>query len=142
LGWPAWAGAETRLFFLDGSGMLREKLGRHSKVMIENTIAELEAKIQRAEAVKPGNKEELLQLLSTLRSEIEAFSKTHGEDAERIAGFATVSTNEAIRTRKNPELVNLSLQGLSSSVSEFEESHPDLVRIVNRICETLANLGI
>jgi hypothetical protein len=110
--------------------------------MIQNTIAELEAKIQRAEAVKPENKEELLQLLSTLRSEIAAFSKTHGEDAESIAGFTTVSTNEAIRTRKNPELVNLSLQGLSSSVSEFEESHPGLVRIVNRICETLASLGI
>jgi hypothetical protein len=110
--------------------------------MIQDTIAELESRIQKAEAVKPESKAELIQLLETLRSEIAAFSKTHGEDAESIAAFTTVSAHEALREKRNPELVKASLTGLSSSVANFEESHPDLVRIVNRICETLANLGI
>jgi predicted transcriptional regulator len=110
--------------------------------MIQDTLAELEARIEKAGAVKPESKAELLRLLSTLRGEIEGLSKTHGEDAESIAGFTSVSAHEVMRAKKNPELVNLSLQGLSSSVTELERSHPALVQIVNRICETLANLGI
>lgn len=110
--------------------------------MIQDTIAELEARIARADGVKSENKTELLQLLNTLRGEIAGLSKTHGEDAQSIAGFARVSTHEAIRENKNPELMKLSREGLSSSVAQFEESHPQLVQIVNRICQTLANLGI
>jgi hypothetical protein len=36
----------------------------------------------------------------------------------------------------------LSLAGLSSSVEEFEQSHPRLVQIANAISNALANLGI
>jgi hypothetical protein len=110
--------------------------------MIEDTIAELEARLQKTGAVQPENKAELLNLLRTLRAEIASLSKTHSEDAESIAAFTTVSTREAIRENKNPELMKLSREGLASSVRTFEESHPALVQIVNRICETLANLGI
>ncbi len=110
--------------------------------MIEDTIAELEARIERADSVKPESKAELLRLLANLRTEIANVSTTHGEDAQSIAGFTTLSAHEALRERKNPKLMQLSLNGLSSSVAELEESHPGLVRVVNRICETLANLGI
>ncbi|MFO1496955.1 MAG: DUF4404 family protein [Verrucomicrobiota bacterium] len=110
--------------------------------MIDDTIAELEARIDRADGVKPENKAELLRLLTTLRAEIEGLAETHIEDAQRIAEFATVSAHEALREKKNPQLLLLSREGLAQSVTEFEESHPDLVRIANRICETLANLGI
>jgi hypothetical protein len=110
--------------------------------MIQNTIAELEARIEKAGAVRPESKAELLSLLATLRAEIAALSKTHSDDAESIAGFASISAHEAIREKRNPELMKLSLEGLASSVGDFEQSHPGLVRIVNRICETLSNLGI
>lgn len=110
--------------------------------MIDDTIAKLEARIQNAESVKPESRAELLALLGTLRSEIGSLSQTHGEDAESIAGFTSVSTHEAMRSQPNPELVRISLDGLASSVGEFERSHPKLVQIVNRICHTLANLGI
>jgi hypothetical protein len=110
--------------------------------MIQDTIAELEARIQTAESVKPESRAELLHLLSTLRDEIGRLSQTHDEDAESIARFTTVSAHEALREKRNPELMQLSLDGLSSSVGHFEKSHPNLVQIVNRICETLANLGI
>jgi DNA repair exonuclease SbcCD ATPase subunit len=110
--------------------------------MIQDTIAELEARIQKAESVKPESRAELLQLLSTLRSEIGALAETHREDAQSIASFATVSAQEALRQKRNPETMQHSLAGLSSSVAQFEKTHPNLVQLVNRICETLANLGI
>jgi Mg2+ and Co2+ transporter CorA len=110
--------------------------------MIEDTIGKIENKIQSAEVIKEERRHELLQLLGTLKSEVAELSKTHGEQAESIAGFAELSTHEAIRSDQNPRLLELSLQGLSSSVSEFEKSHPRLVQIVNAISNTLSNLGI
>lgn len=110
--------------------------------MIEDTIKKIEARIQSAEAVKDDRRQELLQLLGTLKSEVGELSKTHSEQAQSIAGFAEVSTHEAMRKEQNPDLLKLSLDGLSSSVSELEKSHPQLVQIVNAISNILANLGI
>jgi Mg2+ and Co2+ transporter CorA len=110
--------------------------------MIEDTIGKIEAKIQSAEAIKEDRRHELVQLLGTLKAEVAELSKTHGEQAESIAGFAELSTHEATRTEQNPRLLRLSLEGLSSSVSELEKSHPRLVQIVNAISNTLSNLGI
>jgi hypothetical protein len=110
--------------------------------MIEDTIAELEARIERTESVKPENKAELLRLLTSLRAEIASLPSTHREDAQSIASFTTLSAQEALREKKNPKLMQTALEGLSSSVAELEKSHPALVQAVNRICETLANLGI
>jgi hypothetical protein len=110
--------------------------------MIEDTVSKIEAKIQGADAIKDERKRELLQLLGTLKSEIAGLSKTHGEQAESIAAFTELSTHEATRAEQNPELLELSLKGLSSSVEGFEKSHPRLVQIVNAISNTLSNLGI
>jgi hypothetical protein len=110
--------------------------------MIDNTIGKIEDRIRGAEAIKDERRQELLQLLGTLKSEVAELSKTHGEQAESIAGFTDLSTHEATRTEQNPELLKLSLQGLGTSVSEFEGSHPRLVQIVNAISSTLSNLGI
>ena len=110
--------------------------------MIEDTIGKIEARIQGADAIKEERRQELLQLLGTLKSEVSELSKTHEEQARSIAGFTEVSTHEATRTEQNPELLRLSLDGMSSSVRGFEESHPRLVQIVNTISNTLANLGI
>ena len=110
--------------------------------MIEDTIGKIEAKIQSAETIKDERRRELVQLLGTLKSEVAELSKTHEEQAQSIAGFAELSTHEAIRAEKNPRLLKLSLEGLSSSVDELEKSHPQLVQIVNAITSTLSNLGI
>jgi hypothetical protein len=110
--------------------------------MIEDTVSKIEARIQSSDSITEDRKRELLQLLHTLKSEVASLSKTHGDQAESIAGFAEVSAHEATRTKQNPELLNLSLKGLSSSVEGFEKSHPQLVQIVNTISNTLANLGI
>jgi hypothetical protein len=110
--------------------------------MIEDTIGKIEARIQGAEAIKEERRRELLQLLGTLKAEVADLSKTHGEQAQSIAGFTQLSAHEATRSEPNPELLKLSLEGLGSSVSEFEQSHPRLVQVVNTISHTLSNLGI
>ena len=110
--------------------------------MTEETIGEIEAKIRSADAIGDERKRELLRLLGTLKTEIGALSKTHGEQAQSIAGFAKLSAHEATREKQNPQLRELSLHGLRSSVEGFEKSHPKLVQIVNSISNTLSNLGI
>src|ERR1043166_659807 len=110
--------------------------------MIEDTVSKIEAQIKGADAITDDRKRELLQLLGTLKSEVAALSRTHGEQAQSIAGFTQVSAHEATRSEQNPELLDLSLKGLSSSVDGFEKSHPKLVQIVNEISRMLSNLGI
>jgi Mg2+ and Co2+ transporter CorA len=110
--------------------------------MIEKTISEIEAQIGGASAVSAERKAELLKLLGTLKTEVAELSKTHGEQADSIAGFAKVSAHEATRTEQNPQLRELSIKGLESSTGGFEQSHPRLVQIVNAISKTLSDLGI
>jgi hypothetical protein len=110
--------------------------------MIEDTIGKIEAQIQGTDSVKEDRRQELLQLLGTLKAEVAQLSKTHSEQAQSIAGFTQISAHEATRTDQNPELLKLSLAGLGSSVQGFERSHPRLVQIVNAISRTLSNLGI
>jgi chromosome segregation ATPase len=110
--------------------------------MITKTISEIEAKISGAESVRPEQRRELLELLATLKTEIASLSKTDEEKADSIAGFTQVSAHEAVRTKGDPQLRELSLQGLRSSVEDLEQSHPRLTQIVNRISKTLSDLGI
>jgi hypothetical protein len=110
--------------------------------MIENTIGEIETRINQAGAVSAEQKQELLQLLATLKAEVNALAKTNEAQADSITGFAKVSAHEATRADQNPQLRELSVRGLRSSVDGFEQSHPKLVEIVNNISNTLSNLGI
>ena len=110
--------------------------------MIQETITQIEARIQNAKSLNGEKKKELLDLLSTLKAEVSEFSKTYPEQTQSITGFAEVSIHEAVREEKNPQLLKLSLQGLSTSVKDFEDSHPKLVGVVNSICNTLSNIGI
>jgi prefoldin subunit 5 len=110
--------------------------------MNESNLTEIEEKIRGAKSIGEERKRELLQLLNTLKAEIGKLSKTHDEQAQSIAGFAELSAREATRRQQNPQSLHHSLEGLRSSVEGFETSHPQLVRIVNNISNTLSNLGI
>jgi len=110
--------------------------------MIQETIAKIEAKIKKVGTIKGENKAELLNLLAELKTEITKLAQTHSEDAMSITGFTDVSTHEATRQEKNPQLLELSLEGLSSSVKGFEATHPRLVEIVNSISLMLSNSGV
>ncbi len=110
--------------------------------MIQKTIENIEAKISESNSVSDENRTELLRLLAMLKTEVGELSKTHPEQAESITSFAQASAHEATRKEKNPDLLKLSLDGLSTSVKEIETSHPDLLRIVNAVSQALANMGI
>lgn len=109
---------------------------------MKETISRLEEKISSAVSMDSASKKELLDLLTSLRSEMEELSDDRLEEAESIAGFVHLSAHEAIRETKNPKLQKLASDGLSSSVEGFEASHPKLVSIVNSISILLSNVGI
>ena len=110
--------------------------------MIQDHLDKIEERLKQSKAVKESDKAELLTLLTTLRKEIVDLSQTHYEHAESIVGFAKLSAHEATRKEKSPALFNLSIEGLTSSVQEFEISHPRLSGIINRLATMLSNLGI
>lgn len=110
--------------------------------MIEKTISEIEAKINAAETASPERRQELLQLLATLKTEVARLSQTHGEQADSIAAFTQLSTHEVMRSEPNPQLREISLLGLRSSVDDLEQSHPRLTQVVNRISKMLSDWGI
>ncbi|MGA2333562.1 MAG: DUF4404 family protein [Syntrophales bacterium] len=110
--------------------------------MIQDHLDKIEERLKQCEAVKESDKAELFTLLTTLRKEITDLSQTHYEQAESITGFAELSAREATRREKNPALLNLSIEGLASSVQGFETSHPKLVEIINTFCTMLSNLGV
>ena len=110
--------------------------------MIQDRLDKIEERLKQSNAVKEGDRAELLNLLESLRAEMSELSKTHNEQAESIAGFAELSAHEATRSQKSQALFDLSMEGLTSSVQGFEVSHPVLVEVINRFCTMLANMGI
>lgn len=110
--------------------------------MIRDTIENIEKRIENSDRLSFKDKQEFLKLLSTLESEVVSLHETNPEQAESITGFTKVSTHEATREEKNPQLVRLSIKGLTSSVEGFEKSHTELVRIVNSLAQMLSNIGI
>lgn len=110
--------------------------------MIQEQIEKIEAKIGSSENIPAETRADLLTLLSTLKSQIADLDQTHSEDAASIARFAEVTTHEATREEKRPQLVQAGLQGLTSSVEGFETSHPSLVQSVNQLAVALSNMGI
>ena len=110
--------------------------------MIQETLAKIETRLSRAEMLSKEQRAELLSLLSTLKTEIRELSKTHSEQAQSITAFTEVSAHEATRRERDPQLLRLSVEGLSASVQGFESSHPKLVEIVNAISLMLSNSGV
>lgn len=107
-----------------------------------DSLVQLEARLQEAHGLDPRQKEELLRLISDLKQEITALSETHAEHAHSIARFTDLSAHEATRRHRNQDLLRIAMEGLSTSVAEFEASHPTLVNTVNRISSLLSNMGI
>lgn len=87
--------------------------------MIKDTLAKIEARLKDPSSLNEINKKELQQLFLNLKQEVTDLSEIHGEHSE----FAT-------------------LKNLSSSIEEFEISHPQLIAILNNISNALSNMGI
>lgn len=110
--------------------------------MIDETLKQLQARIQDAPSIRDEKKTELLTLIGSLKDEIDELAGDHRDVAESITGFAGVSAHEATRERPQEGLIEVATQGLRDSVEEFEATHPRLVEIVHQVSTTLSNMGI
>jgi hypothetical protein len=86
--------------------------------MVEKIINELESKIHAAGFSNAAHKNDLLQSVAHLKNEL------------------------AAREKQSLAPLRSSVDELRSSVEGFEQSHPKLVEVVNRISSSLSNLGI
>ena|SRR5512132_3869508 len=99
--------------------------------MIEETIRQIEERLQNATNLSPETRAELLGLLAKLRAE-----------AARVPGAAERPFAAEPATGVESESMQDSADQLRRSVEDFEESHPRLVQLANHIANTLAGLGI
>ncbi len=110
--------------------------------MLEQTLRKIEERLRGAGSIDSGQRSELLELVGALKEEISALEGSQPEHARSIAGFADLSTHEATRDAKRPELLSHALGGLTSSVQGFEQAHPRLTEVVNRLALLLSNMGV
>lgn len=110
--------------------------------MLKHTLEKIESKIKQSPNIPDSKKNEYFELLNELNTEITELSKTEKETAESIKGFTKISAHEATRDTPDPRLIQISMEGLSSSVKELHASYPKLVNTVNSICTFLSKIGI
>jgi hypothetical protein len=110
--------------------------------MLEERMQKIEARIEGAPGLPETERKKLLQLVATLREEVDALARSHAEDARSIAHFLDASTHEASRAEKQPKLLKAARDGLTSSVENFERSHPKLFETVQQAAVVLANMGL
>jgi hypothetical protein len=110
--------------------------------MIQDRIAKIEATLSNSPNIPAETRQELLDLLSELKAEVTPFATTHDAEAQSITQLTDAAVAQATRDEKQPEETALALEGLASSVRDFEVSHPRLVQIVDRLAQTLSNMGI
>jgi DNA repair exonuclease SbcCD ATPase subunit len=99
--------------------------------MIEDTIARLEQQLRKAQTLPPSERRELEKLLAELKAELAAARESGG-----------IPENVPARRDDRKDDDTSPLDKLAESVAEFENTHPQLVAIVNRISTILANMGI
>jgi len=98
--------------------------------MIEETIQQIEARLNASTNLAPETRAELVALLAKLRAETARLPASERMESEpRTVGADSESMQEHV-------------DKLRSSVEEFEVSHPKVVQLVNHLANTLSGLGI
>jgi len=110
--------------------------------MIQDRIAQIEATLSNAPNIPMETRQELLKLLADLKTEVTPFATTHGAEAQSITQLTDTAVQRATSEQQRSEETAEALEGLASSVRDFEASHPKLVQIVDRLALTLSNMGI
>ncbi len=104
--------------------------------MVEDRIRNIETRVQGSANLPEATKAELLELLATLRRELQGVEKEHLDRAEGSAGMA--GAGEVA----HGESLDDALGGLTGTVTELEATHPRLSELANRLAVALANMGI
>ncbi len=105
-------------------------------------IEALEKKIQKTSQIDAKIKEDLLDLMRSLKTELSDFKETHPTTAHNIADKTQVSAEQILTSNNKPDDLQKNIEGLQGTVEEFEASHPKLVQVVNRLCIMLSDIGI
>ena len=110
---------------------------------VDETIRRIEQRVSKASAMQPENRDAVLDLLEQLKKQLDEVPESQRPQAESVAGFTELSAHEAIKgaAASDPGLLQIALEGLRRSVKELEDSHPDLVQVINAISTTLSNAG-
>ena len=101
--------------------------------MIEDKLKSIEERIRQSENMKGENKEAVLNLLAELKDEIDTSNEGVQEDVK--LGISEMG-------HEDEGIIKSAFNEINKSISEFEESHPKLVQIVNSICTQLSNSGL
>ena len=99
--------------------------------MIEETIRQIEARLNASTTLTPEMRVELIALIAKLRAEAKLLPV-------RESPPPADPLDEASEVKTLQDDVNR----LRDSVEEFEESHPRLTQLVNHLANTLAGLGM
>ncbi len=110
--------------------------------MLEERMRKIESRIAESPGLPEAERAQLLQLVATLREEVDALARGRAEEADSITHFLEASTHEASRAEKQPKLLEAARQGLTASVENLESSHPRLFETVNQAAVVLANMGL
>ena len=110
--------------------------------MLEERMRKIESRIAESPGLPEAERAQLLQLVATLREEVDALARGRAEEADSITHFLEASTHEVSRAEKQPKLLEAARQGLTASVENLESSHPRLFETVNRAAVILANMGL
>jgi hypothetical protein len=110
--------------------------------MLNDTLNKIDEILKSSSQLTEAQKTELKRLNEQLRKELQELAKTKQEQAASIAGFASVATYEALREQQHPELAQMSMEGLKTSIDEFEQSHPRLFTTIQALISSLRGLGI
>lgn len=98
--------------------------------MIEETIQQIEARLNAATNLPPETRAELTTLVAKLRAEAALVPARSGDENTKIATGAEVDSMDD------------TVDQLRRSVEEFEGSHPRMVQVANHLANTLSGLGI
>jgi len=105
-------------------------------------IEALEKKIESTSQIDVKIKEDLLDLMRSLKTELVDLKEKHPDTAHNIADKTQVSAEKVLDSDTKQNELQENIDGLQETVGEFEVSHPKLVQIVNRICMMLSDIGI
>ncbi len=110
--------------------------------MIDDTIAKIQQRLEQTANLPDDKRRELLVLLAQLKTELASVATADPDQARSITGFTELSAHEATRDQPSQATMQNAIAGLESTVKGFEAAHPKLTAVVNRIAESLSNLGI
>lgn len=110
--------------------------------MIDDTLAKIQQRLESTAHLPPEKRRELLDLMAQLKTEIADVARNDPDQARSITGFTELSAHEATRQAPSAATMRNAIEGLESTVKGFEAAHPKLTAVVNRLAESLSNLGI